>query len=199
EYGLLGISFSVSARSKTTDGRYGIAVQQAYAGGPAGRAGLRSRDIITDVAGEPTPNADRLQLLVGQQPPGKSLQVSFERDGVQRTADVSLSKHYTLGQKIVTTPAPRWRGILVDYATAVSQTDLERASREGLIDPQGCVVVADVTPDSVSWEQGVRPGMFISHVGGDRVSTPAEFWTAVEQADASVKVRFTQTLGEPNE
>lgn len=196
EYGLLGISFNVNTPAATTGGRSGITVENAYPGGPAARAGLRSRDIITKVGGEATPTADRLQLLVGQQPPGSELRVAYERNGSPSEATVRLSKHFTIGEKIVTNPPPRWRGIQVDYATAISQAALEQASRQGLIDPAGCVVVTAVSPESVSWKQGVREGMFISHVGGERVTTPAEFWRVVEQAEESVKLRFTRPTGE---
>lgn len=199
EYGLLGISFSASSRPQNTPGRPGISVQAAYAGGPAGRAGIRPLDIITDIDGSPTSDADQLQLLVGRHPPSARVEVGFLRNGVRRETTVELSKYYTKGQKIITTPAPRWRGILVDYATALSQPLLEQASREQLIDPAGCVVVADVTPGSVSARQGVKPGMFISHVGGARVDTPRAFWQAVESADSSVSLRFTSGSPEPRD
>lgn len=192
EYGMLGISFSVTSPSNSTSRVAGIAIQTAYPGSPAGRAGLMSSDIITRINGQPTPDADRLQLLVGQESPGTKLTVSYERAGQTRQAVVELSKHYTIGEKVVTTPRPRWRGMLIDYSTAVSQSLLVQATIDRLIDPAGCVVVAAVTPDSISWQQGVRPGMFISHVSGDRVSNPKEFWEAVENAKDSVKIRFTQ-------
>lgn len=208
EYGLLGVSFSVAAnlpglgpRGQGPQGRAqrrGIVVQEAYAGGPAGRAGLRRNDVILRVAGESAPDADSLQLLVGQQPPGKQISIEFLRDGKERQTAVTLGKYYADGQKVVTTPAPRWRGMRIDYATAVTPETLASASGRGLIDPEGCVVVADVDPASPSWQQGVRPNMFISHVGDVRVTSPDEFWEAVRAAEkaseeSTVKLRFTQT------
>ena len=194
EYGLMGISFDGRSSSAGNGEPTGITVQQAYVGGPAGRAGIMPRDTITHINNRPVPNPDRLQLLVGQQPPGTTVLVNFIRNGQPRQANVTLGKHFAVGHKVVTTPAPTWQGIQVDYSTAIAHQELEQASRQGLIDPEGCVVVAEVEPDSVSWRQGVRRGMFISHVSGVRVATPKDFWSAVKQAEKSVKLRFTRPL-----
>ncbi len=199
EYGLLGVSFSASPPSSGTRVAQGIVVQQAYAGGPASRAGLQARDAITRIAGQPVPNPDRLQLLVGSQPPGAVVAVDYSRNGASKQTEVVLGKYYTAGEKVVTVPASTWRGMRVDYATAVPPELLASASRQGLIDPAGCVVVADVDPESLSWKQGIRPGVFISHVAGTRVGSPAEFWTALEEVgaagpDGSASLRFTQPL-----
>ncbi|MEM6330575.1 MAG: trypsin-like peptidase domain-containing protein [Planctomycetota bacterium] len=203
EYGLLGVTFNARPAGARASGPPGIVVQHAYAAGPAGRAGLQGQDLITRIDGKPVPDADRLQLVVGSQPPGAKLEVEFLRGGERQRAQVVLGKFYAAGNKIVTTPAPRWRGLAVDYATAIPSETLATASRQGLIDPEGCVVVSDVQPESVSWKQGVRPGVFLSHVGGSRVSTPEEFWAAIKRLDAddlgkSVSLRFTQSLTPPD-
>jgi hypothetical protein len=44
----------------------------------------------------------------------------------------------------------------------------------------------------------VRKGMFISHVGGKRVTTPAEFQTATQTVGEKFDIRLTQpVVGEP--
>jgi len=199
EYGLLGISFdgrqaAGGAVSGDAEAQAGITVQQAYAGGPASLAGIKPRDTITHIGDQPVPNADRLQLLVGQHPPGTAVEVRLIRSGESQQVQVTLGKHFAVGEKVVTTPAPTWQGIRVDYATAIAHQQLEQVSRQGLIDPAGCVLVADVEPESVSWRRGVRQGMFISHVSNVRVATPKDFWDAIQEAENSVKLRFTRPL-----
>ncbi|MEM9186197.1 MAG: hypothetical protein AAGB00_06835, partial [Planctomycetota bacterium] len=57
----------------------------------------------------------------------------------------------------------------------------------------------EVAPESVSFKSGVREGQFISHVGDKRVTTPEEFWSAVEHGDAAINLRFTGRMTEPGQ
>lgn len=194
EYGLLGISFSPNARATSSNGTPGMEVQMAYAGGPADQAGLTANDIIISIDEQPITSPDKLQLVVGKRPPATKVAVAYERSGLMRTAEVSLAKYYVSGEKVVTNSAPTWRGIRVDFPTAIPAQQLALAAQQRRIDPDGCVVVAEVDPESVSWQQGVRKGMFISHVGDTRVSSPAEFMAAVEDKSSSLKLRFTKPV-----
>jgi S1-C subfamily serine protease len=58
------------------------------------------------------------------------------------------------------------------------------------------VLVAEVADGSEAWKAGIRPGMFISHVGGKRVTTPAEFQAATRSAGEKFDVRLTQPAGD---
>lgn len=189
EYGLLGISFSTS--TSPAGGGRGIEVRQAYPGGPAGRAGLAVRDLITHIAGQPVTGADQLQLVIGQRPPGERVEVRFLRRGRPMKVSAELAKHYPLGERIVTTPGRRWKGMEIDYSTALPQDQLDRATSRGMMDPAGCVVVRSVAEGSDAWKAGVRAGRFVSHVGGRRVRTPGEFWTAIGPAISLADLRFT--------
>lgn len=192
EYGLIGISFRPeSVKARTVD-RPGIAVDTTYSGSPADRAGLRSGDIITEINELPITNPDELQLAVGSLPPDTPTPIRFERRGQPREAMISLAKYYVGGKKVVTNKPAPWRGIRVDYSTALPAEEMRVSGQQGAIDPLGCVLVAEVEPESTSWRAGVRPGMFISHVGEERVTTPREFLSAVKNADESVKLRFTK-------
>jgi S1-C subfamily serine protease len=192
EYGLLGIGFQPTAVSRLSDGAPGILVDSVYRGSAADRAGLRPGDIVAEIDGQPTANADRLQLLIGSLSPQDETHLVYERAGALEETSVRLDKIHVPGEKVVTTRPPGWQGIHIDFATAIETPLLNAASApQGLIDSSGCVAVVDVDKDSLSWKQGVRPGMFISHVAGKRVSTPQEFRDAVREADGSVKLRFT--------
>src|SRR5205814_7785900 len=91
-----------------------------------------------------------------------------------------------------------WRGIRVDYATALEAAELTGAVSSGALDPQGCVLVAEVEEKSAAWNAGVRKGMFISHVGGKRVTTPVEFQAATQSVGNKFDIRLTQPVaGEP--
>jgi len=59
-------------------------------------------------------------------------------------------------------------------------------------------LVTEVEEKSEAWNAGVRKGMFISHVGGKRVSTPAEFQAAAKSVGdrnpkAEIENKFTVT------
>ena len=194
EYGLMGIAFNPVVTESASTGARGVGVNGVFQGSPSQQAGLVRNDLITRIANEPIIDSDSLQLIVNSRPPGAEVPVEFERAGSQLSTVVKLGKAFIQGEKVITNLPPAWRGIRVDYSTAAPSTVLQQKAQQGHIDPEGCVMVSDVELGSVSWRSGVRPYSFISHVGGERVTTPREFYDAVRDADQSVSVRFTKPL-----
>ncbi len=198
EYGLLGVSFAIE-RLRGTVRPGGVTVRQVYPGSPAAHAGLRPGDMIMDVDDRRTTDVDAVQLAVASLPPGATTKVRYNRQGHAATAEVRLAKLLVPGTKVFTTRPPGWRGIHVDYPTTLDVVSLSQQAAEGSLDPEGCVLVTEVEPDSPAWQAGVRPGMFISHVGQDRVKTPDEFRAAVEGATDTLNIRLTRPVGAPNQ
>ncbi|MEX2170977.1 MAG: trypsin-like peptidase domain-containing protein [Pirellulales bacterium] len=193
EYGLLGISFNADATAPTSTGDQGVIVTQVILGSPAARAGIQANDVITHVGDQPVPDPDRLQLVVRNLSPSERAPIRFERQGSPQQTEVIAGKYHVAGEKVITENPVSWRGIRVDHSTAIPAFQLQQSAQLGEIDPEGCVVVSEVAEESPAWSAGVRPGMFISHVGEHRVATPDEFHKAVESAAGPVSLRFVQS------
>src|SRR5215212_6196248 len=69
----------------------GALVAGAQDGTPAEKAGLKSGDVITAVDGEAVANARELTRKIGSLKPGAKAEISFLRDGKERTATVALA------------------------------------------------------------------------------------------------------------
>ena len=126
-------------------------------------------------------------LEVGKQAAEAKIQLTVL--GRTQPVEVQLAKLRVRGEKIITNRPPDWRGIRVDHATAVE--GFQTQVRMGSVDMKGCVAVIEVERDSVAWQAGLRPKMFISHVGSRRVGRPQEFREAVAALDGAVRVRLT--------
>jgi S1-C subfamily serine protease len=199
EYGMLGVGFSQTIVDKTPQGSSRLSISQVYPGGPAARVGLRPGDIITRVGTQPVDDVDAVQLAISAMPPLTTTTIEYERGGRTATATVTLAKLAVAGKQIAAQRPDAWRGIRVDYATALDAAQLAQAIASGAYDEEGCVLVTEVEPQSAAWRAGVRPGMFISHVGGQRVATPQEFRAAASNVLADgLDIRLTQPAA-PNE
>ncbi len=70
----------------------GVAVVSVVSGGAADRAGIRPGDIVTRIGSTPvTTNASLAETLAGLRP-GQRVEVTYERDGDTRTAEVTLTQ-----------------------------------------------------------------------------------------------------------
>ncbi len=193
EYGMLGVGFGQTVVDASRGGRGRLAVSQVYQGGPAARGGLQAGDIITRVGVRPVDDVDAVQLAISALPPATTTTIEYQRGERTATATVTLAKLAVAGKTIAATRPDGWRGIRVDYATALGATQLAEAISSGAYDPEGCVLVTEVEPESDAWRAGVRPGMFISHVAGERVSTPREFRAAASRmVDDQFDIRLTK-------
>ena len=71
----------------------GVLVAGVVAGGPADRAGIRVGDLITSVAGTPTPTPGELSKVLATKAPGNTVQVALVRaDGSRATVSVTLGE-----------------------------------------------------------------------------------------------------------
>jgi S1-C subfamily serine protease len=192
EYGFLGVQPGNLQQQEILGGLHGMRVSQIVRGTPAARFGLKPGDVITAVDDAPIYDADGLVLNVGKLPPEAVTRLSVVRGGSPRTVDVTLSKYAVRGKKIVTTPDPAWRGMRVEYPTAV--VDQEGHAAGGMSFVDDAVIVAEVQEDSPSWEAGLRHGMFIAQVDRTPVRTPKEFAAAAVANRGSVQLRV---LGDP--
>ncbi len=87
------------------------------------------------------------------------------RDQRRLDVEVELTKYRVPGKKIATTLPPLWRGLRVDYLSAVHDALPTRAPGGATLD---AVAVTDVEQATPAWEAGMRPGMLISHVQRSR-------------------------------
>jgi serine protease Do len=190
EYGFLGIQPTNLRPQEILDGMQGIRVDRVVPGTPAARIGLEPDDIITAVGGRTIYEPDTLVLEVGKLPVEAVAELSVIRDGRKRTVEVTLAKYPVRGRKVITTPAPAWRGLRIDYTTALVDDELQGESAGAAFD-QG-VIVVEVEEGTPCWEAGLRRGMRITHVGHTPVNAPREFYAAVAGSAGPVEVQLAE-------
>jgi S1-C subfamily serine protease len=195
EYGFLGVGVDSLDPSERLKGLHGVRVRSVVPGTPARRVGLMDQDVITHVGGEEIHDRDHFMLAIGRLPAESSAILRVERAEHPLVIMVDeLAKYYVAGEKVVTNPRPAWRGIRVDHVTASHL--FQKWSDQGEVDPQGSVVIIDVDEKSPAWQEGLRPDMTISHVGGNRVATPRQFLDQVAGKAGAVKLRLNVQTGD---
>jgi serine protease Do len=194
EYGMLGVGFGQTPFDATGGNSSRLTVLQVYPGSPATRAGLAAGDVVTRVGDQQVNDVDGVQLAISLLPPSTTTTIDYVRSGRPASARVTLAKLAVSGKKIVTEQQEAWKGIRVDYPTALEATELETQIASGALDQEGCVLVTDVREGSDAWKAGVRKGTFISHVGGKRITTPAEFHAAARELGDKFDIRLTKPI-----
>jgi serine protease Do len=195
EYGFLGIQPANLAAQEVLKGMHGIRVAQTVPGTPAAKYGLKTDDIITAVDDTPIYDADSLVLNVGKLPVEAIAHLSVIRDGRPRSVEVKLTKYAVRGKKIVTVPEPLWRGMRVEYPTAMLNTEV-RTMGGPPFTGEG-VVVTEVAENSPAFSAGIQQGMIITHVGRTAINTPKEFHDAVDNATGHVSLRIADDKKNP--
>jgi S1-C subfamily serine protease len=156
-------------------------------GTPAERCGLRIDDIITAIDGVPVQGADGLMLELGRLPAEAAARLQVLRGQEQIPLDVVLAKYPVVGKRIVTRPAPDWRGMRVDFTTAVANPDAVAVATNFF--GEG-VIVTDVEEGKPAWKAGIRPGMRIRQVDETPVNSPRQFRAAVAEKPGPVQIRL---------
>jgi S1-C subfamily serine protease len=188
EYGFLGVAPKSLREADLAAGRRGVVVHDVVDGTPAKRSGLETGDLITHVDERPIYDADGLVLQVGKKAHDAVIRLSVERNGHTIPINVQLTKYPMRGRQVISTPAPQWRGLRVDYASTAR--DFQEGVRTHQIPTEGCVVVSSVEENSPAWQEGLRAEKVITHVDGVRVSSPKEFHAAVAGKTGPVTLRL---------
>jgi serine protease Do len=200
EFGFLGVGPENLETALRQQGRFGVRISQVVPGTPAANAGLVLGDIITHVDDVPIHDRTVLMRELGKQPVGAVVQLSVERGATFDRPGRSLVRSVKLSKKYVSSSRPAfaqigdrvWRGMSVDFPTAVLQSLGNPLN--GALDPRGSVAAAKVETNSPAWKAGLRTGTIITHVGNDRVTSPDEFFAAVDGRGGDVILRLAGDL-----
>ncbi|MGA2061747.1 MAG: trypsin-like peptidase domain-containing protein [Thermoguttaceae bacterium] len=195
EYGFLGVQPTNLAAGEVLKGMHGIRVAQTIPGTPAVKYGLKTDDIITAVDDTPIQDADSFVLNVGKLPVEAIAHLDVIRDGRPRSVEVKLTKFAVRGKKIVTSSDPLWRGLRVEYPSAMMSAEV-KATGPSPFASEG-VIVAEVAENSPALKAGLQPGIIITHVGRTAVNTPKEFRAAVENISGPVVLRIADDKKNP--
>ena len=138
--------------------------------------------------GSPVFDADSFVLNVGKLAADALARLSMVRDGHPRTVEVRLTKYAVQGKKIVTVQDPPWRGLRVEYPSAMPPS-AARPTGASPFAAEG-VIVLEVAEDSPAQKAGLQPGMIITHVARTAVNTPKEFQSAASAVAGPVELRI---------
>lgn len=196
EYGFLGVQPINLGRAEIVQGAHGARIVRVEPGSPAEQFNLKSGDVVTAVNGQPIFDADELVRDVGQLPVESHVELTVVRDEQTQKIPVELAKYPVQGVKVVTKPGPSWRGLRVDYGTALPR-DAELLA-PAIPDPGGAVVVVEVAKESPAAAAGLQYGMYITDVGSVPVRTPREFFAAVAGKTGDVALRIAPSSGQPD-
>jgi serine protease Do len=144
---------------------------------PAGKAGFKEGDFVTEFNGQKVKDMRQLRLVVSQTAPGRKVTVKLLRDGKEKTLTATLGEMPKEGLARNGQMQPGERGqSKTDALDGVEVTDLDaRARREA--DIPGNIrgaLVANVDQDSNAAEAGLRAGDVIIEINRQPVRNADE-------------------------
>jgi Do/DeqQ family serine protease len=154
----------------------GLLVNEVVEDGPAARAGLLARDVITEFNGQPVVDLPDLQGSVAVFPVGREAKLKIVRDGKEKVLKVVVGR---MPDEVAGTEPSRedrpeeevyWLGLEVD----------EFRDEEG-------VIVVGVLPGSVSEQAGISAGDVIRKIGRRDISNVSDFEKARKEHSGSSK------------
>ena len=148
----------------------GAEVKTVAPGLPAAEAGLRIGDVITRLDGEEISTPAELTTRLAQREPGDEVSLTIVREGEQRQIEVELGQFER--PERTARPAPDRRaeetlGFSVQPLTDQIRRQIAYEGREG-------VVISDVSRFSAADNAGVRRGMVLLAINGERIDRPEE-------------------------
>ena len=158
----------------------GALVRDVQSGSPAEKAGFKSGDAIIAVDGQAVKDGRDLSKRIADLASGKTVKITYWRDGGSHDADVTLGTYPTDDQLAAANNKA---------APAIPDTATASLSDFGLtVQPshdQTGVAVTDVDPNGQAAEVGIQPGDVILRVGNTDVKTPADVEKQVADAKAA--------------
>ena len=184
--GLLGARIqelnTAFAQEKGIDRDNGVYVAQVTENSAAEKAGLREGDVIVGVDGITTLRNSELLEQLGRKRPGDVVQITFERDGVAKTANARLQN--TSGTTSVVRPEPLPETIM-ELGAELVDLDEETATE---LDIDGGVVVTDVNAGILAEQTRIRPGFVITKVNKRTVRNVGDFSKLIDGADGPISL-----------
>jgi serine protease Do len=170
---LLGVTVqpvtSDIARSLGLSSSRGALVNTVDAEGPAGRAGVRTGDVITEVNGSAIESGNDLRNHVAALTPGESVKLTIIRDGRTEQLSVSLAELRTEAASGRPEAGDTGRlGLQVEPVTP------ELAARLGMPRTTEGLAVTAVDPNGAAASAGLQPGDVIKTIDGKKATSAAD-------------------------
>jgi len=144
-------------------GNQGALVTEVTDDSAAGKAGIKSGDVIIELNGKPVIDSRQLRLTVAECTPGSTISLKVLRQGSEKTFRVTLkSMPGQLASKEKEEPS----GSTEDALSNVTVSDLDADTRNQLNIPASVrgAVVSDVDENSAAYDAGLRQGDVIQEV-----------------------------------
>ena len=167
----------------------GALVAEVTPTGPAEKAGLKPRDVITEFDGKPIRDMKDLPRVVADTPIGKRVAVKILREGkpLELSAEVGRLED---GEKLVASANPE-NGPGTDTADTLgmklSIINDDQRKRFNIDEGLEGAIVTEVDPNGPAAEKRIEPGDVITEAGQKAVSNPGDVTARVKDAESAQK------------
>lgn len=166
------------------EGLSGVYVQQADPSLPAGKAGVRSGDVIVSIDAEPVPDVNALRFRIAGYRPGERIEVGIVRDDEEKSFSVKLA---SLDPPLSAAITPR-------TLPGIELLPVKDGNRTGAAVPDG-LLVTRVESDS-PYAALLEEGAVILEVNDRKVSSLDDLSAALRVESSNVlRVHANETTG----
>jgi C-terminal processing protease CtpA/Prc len=212
---------SESAKELKLSAERGVVVGRIVPDSPAAKAGLKEKDVVTELNGQRVEGAAQFRRMVHEIPAGRSVQLTIWRDGRTQTLSVTLGKSEEghRGFKMVAPeqgnfmfrmpeipaiPPMEWNGEMLFGGQPRLGIDAEDLNGQlgtffGAPDGEG-ILVREVNSGSPAEKAGVKAGDVITSFNGERIRTLGDLREKLsakrEDKDKTVKLGVLRNKSE---
>jgi serine protease Do len=162
-------------------GRRGVAIAKVEPDSPAKNAKLAPGEVVSQVAGTPTPSLIDALVAMLDQPVGKPFPITIAANGAQREVKLTIEE----------LPKPDGAKLaLQKFGFTVSELDSTKASHLGLRAGAG-LIVTDVQRGSPAAEVGIESGDIVAQLGEYGVRDLGSLGLLLEQVKRGDEVPVT--------
>ena len=192
--GSIGVQFQASlnpAVQRVYGFKSGVLVNQVTPKGPADQAGLKAGDIITTVDCKPIKDGDALVTDIAARKPGSTVHLGYVRSGQTSTATLTIADRAKL---YAAQPSSQNGQNGPESAPNASEGKLGITVEAvpGPLASKGIkgVLVTQVKPGSFADESGLTPGLVITEINRQAVTSLEQFQSLVSALKAGQDVGF---------